>query len=135
MFLKGELCTRLFLATCLKLLDVLLGPSPTVVEVEADAESSEGVGDGFNGEEEVLSRLLICRGDHPLAEDDMIESRAAFEAAEPLWRLRRAAFGEGEGCGEDMSGELQVAGSGVRTVNGMLSKGSAAPQPTRHERQ
>jgi hypothetical protein len=123
-FLNGEFITSEFLVTCLKLLEVLRGPSPVAVEVEVEEEpaSSEGLGEGRSAEE-TLSRLLICSGDQPFADELMMESRAALETAVPLCRLRRVP-GDGWGEEEDISlrdEELDAdAGRGVRTVNGMV---------------
>jgi hypothetical protein len=121
-FLNGEFITSEFLVTCLKLLEVLRGPSPVAVEVEEEPASSEGLDEGRRGED-TPSRLLICSGDQPFADELMMESRAALETAVPLCRLRRVP-GDGWGEEEDMSlsdEELEAdAGRGVRTVNGMV---------------
>ena len=63
---KGEFETSEFFETCLKLLLVRRGVAPSC---------SEGLGEGLR-EEVTESRFWICRGDQPLAEEDMMELRA-----------------------------------------------------------
>lgn len=62
------------MVTCLKLELVRRGDAL----IAGLGEVSLGFGEGFNGEVmETESRLLICKGDQPLAEDEMMEFRAA----------------------------------------------------------
>lgn len=85
-FLNGELATSEFLVTCLNELLVLLGPSADGAESDVwpTAVPLPGEGDvGFDPMEGLgeASRLFICSGDHPLAEEEMMLSRAARDAA------------------------------------------------------
>lgn len=132
LFLNGLELTRLFFATCLNELLVRLGP-PGLSERSTVSDAASDDGDvllllrGERGDV-MLSRLWICSGDQPLAEDEMIESRAAREAEGPLPdKLSRADVCEeldGGDKGVDASEEGMVlwveAESGVSTANGIV---------------
>ena len=82
--------------TCLKLELVRRGEA-----------AAEGSGEGLRGEDETESRLLICSGDQPLADEWMIELRAAADAAlgDAVKRSRlegEVGAAEGDGAVVDM---------------------------------
>lgn len=74
--LKGEFETSEFFVTCLKELLVRLGEAASPGD-NMCVGSGEAAGEFLRGEVKPSVRLLIWRGDHPFAEEVMIELRAA----------------------------------------------------------
>ena len=71
--LKGELETNELVATCLNDELLLRGDEASCVNVPGETGDLMG--------EVMESRLLICKGDHPFAEEEMMEFRTADAAA------------------------------------------------------
>lgn len=80
--------TKEFFVTCLKDELVLLGEAASPGD-NMCVGSGDAAGD-FRGEVRPSARLLICRGDHPFAEELMMELRAAEEVELGVaWSLSR----------------------------------------------
>jgi hypothetical protein len=92
--LKGEFDTSELVVTCLKLELVLRGEA--LISPFGLGDVSLGFGEGLSGEvREVESRLFICKGDHPFAEEEMIEFRAVSLPGEG-WNRSRLVCGEAD---------------------------------------
>lgn len=90
--LNIEFDTREFLVTCLKLELVLRGDASNPCPGESGPSDMPG---DFNGEP---SRFAILRGDHPCAEELMMELRVAFAVECGEGRKLSRVCAEGDGC-------------------------------------
>lgn len=114
--LNGDFETSEFFVTCLNELLVRLGP-PSERDT-GSGEPAERFGEGFNGEREVESRLLICKGDQPLAEEFMIEFLAALAAEGEPAKLSRFEVGVGRAypCPEPVPEGVMGCGLGDNDI-------------------
>lgn len=124
--LKGELDTSEFFETCLNELELRRGEAVSGTRRPAPALVGSGVCCGERMGEDAPSRLLMLSGDHPLADELMIELRDAAPGVVDVGCSRRRVPGDGagmlpvwwtvRGVGDDM-----VGGAGVRAMEGGLS--------------